>query len=84
MDIKNDVADGLYTIWEKAFQEIDEEHQQRAAKMNEKQVLQKYVVDTSIVWELMVLLLLQKPTFCFIAESKHHVAGKISYEKEAC
>jgi hypothetical protein len=51
-EIKKDMKDGLYTIWdEKAFQEIEEE-QQRVAMTSEKQVLQRYVVDTSIVWEL--------------------------------
>jgi hypothetical protein len=51
MNIKDDVANGKYAIWEKAFRVVHAK-QQEARMIVEQPAGQKYTVNRSVVWEL--------------------------------
>jgi hypothetical protein len=50
VSIKNDVTNGRYTLWEKAFREVQAKQQE--ARRSEDEPVKKYAVNRSVVWEL--------------------------------
>jgi hypothetical protein len=50
VSIKNDVISGRYALWEKAFREVHA--MQQEVKRSEREPIQKYAVNRSVVWEL--------------------------------
>jgi hypothetical protein len=50
MSIKNDVRSGTYTLWEKAFREVNMKQQE--ARRSENKAETKFAVNRSVVWEL--------------------------------
>jgi hypothetical protein len=51
LEIKADATKGMYAVWDKAFRQVSHQrHQSEFA--NKKSAVEKYAVDTNVVWEL--------------------------------